>query len=305
MNYVSPNFFRTVEMPLVSGSGFERRSGSGPRESRRSSTNASPSGSGSANRRGGQALDDGRRRSELDIEIVGIVRDAKYSEVKPDVPPQVFMLREAGPVPRRGELLRAQRSRAARAARGRRASRSRGTMRTCRSWTSRTVAEQAQENVFLDRFMSTLAGALAVMATVLAAIGIYGVLSYGVVNACARSGCASRSAQRRRTCARMVLKQVGWMAAIGIVVGVGLALLLGQVGRALLFGLSPTDPVVPAAAVLALDRRRVWPLRTGPRGARRMSILSLHCAAIEPRRKHFDSLEDKTMNATATLLLLR
>ena len=34
--------------------------------------------------------------SELDIEIVGIVRDAKYSEVKQDIPPQVFMLRDAG-----------------------------------------------------------------------------------------------------------------------------------------------------------------------------------------------------------------
>ena len=45
----------------------------------------------------------------------------------------------------------------------------------------RTVAEQARENVFLDRFMSTLAAALAVMAAVLAGIGIYGVLSYGVV----------------------------------------------------------------------------------------------------------------------------
>ena len=50
----------------------------------------------------------------------------------------------------------------------------------------------------------------------------------------------------------LVLKQVGWMAAIGVALGVSLALLVGQIGRALLFGLSPTDPVVPAAAVLAL-----------------------------------------------------
>jgi ABC-type antimicrobial peptide transport system permease subunit len=49
-----------------------------------------------------------------------------------------------------------------------------------------------------------------------------------------------------------VLKQIAWMAAIGVVTGVGLALLLGEVGRALLFGLTPTDPVVPLAAVLAL-----------------------------------------------------
>jgi ABC-type antimicrobial peptide transport system permease subunit len=55
-----------------------------------------------------------------------------------------------------------------------------------------------------------------------------------------------------RTVRAMVLKQVGWMAAIGVVIGVSLALLLGRVGRALLFGLTPTDPVVPAVAVLTL-----------------------------------------------------
>jgi ABC-type antimicrobial peptide transport system permease subunit len=55
------------------------------------------------------------------------------------------------------------------------------------------------------------------------------------------------------------------MAAIGIAVGVGLALLLGQVGQALLYGLSPTDPLVPAGAVLALTAvvlaAAYWPAR--------------------------------------------
>jgi ABC-type antimicrobial peptide transport system permease subunit len=50
----------------------------------------------------------------------------------------------------------------------------------------------------------------------------------------------------------MVLKQVAWMAGIGIAIGVGLALLLGEVGRSLLYGLSPTDPLVPVVAVAAL-----------------------------------------------------
>jgi ABC-type antimicrobial peptide transport system permease subunit len=63
----------------------------------------------------------------------------------------------------------------------------------------------------------------------------------------------------------MVLKQVGWMAAVGVAIGVSLALLLGQVGRALLYGLSPTDPLVPAAAVAALTAvvfaAAYWPAR--------------------------------------------
>ena len=51
---------------------------------------------------------------------------------------------------------------------------------------------------------------------------------------------------------RMVLGQVAWMAAIGVGLGVSLALLIGQVGRTILYGLSAADPLVPTAAVLAL-----------------------------------------------------
>jgi ABC-type antimicrobial peptide transport system permease subunit len=116
----------------------------------------------------------------------------------------------------------------------------------------RTVAEQARENVFLDRFMSTLAAALAILATVLAGLGIYGVLSYGVVQRLREIGLRIALGAAPQSVRRMVLKQVGWMAAIGVVIGVSLAMLLGQAGRALLFGLSPTDPLVPAAAVLVL-----------------------------------------------------
>ena len=117
--------------------------------------------------------------SELDIEIVGIVHDAKYSEVKQDIPPQVFMLREAAPfMGAASYYLRSELApRELRAAVEQVLARHDANLPIMEFL---TVTEQAKENVFLDRFMSTLAGALAV-ATVLAAIGIYGVLSYGVL----------------------------------------------------------------------------------------------------------------------------
>jgi ABC-type antimicrobial peptide transport system permease subunit len=116
----------------------------------------------------------------------------------------------------------------------------------------RTVTEQARENVFLNRFMGTLAAALAVLATVLAAVGIYGALSYGVVQRLREIGLRIALGAAPQNVRRMVLKQVAWMAAIGIAIGVGLAFVLGAVGRSLLYGLAPTDPLVPAVAVLPL-----------------------------------------------------
>jgi ABC-type antimicrobial peptide transport system permease subunit len=179
------------------------------------------------------------------------VRDAKYSEVKADVPPQVFV--PFAQVPFTGEFSYYLRS-----------SLELSELRTAVTAVLArhdanlplinflTVAAQARENIFLDRFMGTLATALAVLAVVLAAVGIYGVLSYGVMQRLREIGLRIALGAAPRNVRGMVLKQVGFMAAIGIVVGVSLALVLGDVGRSLLFGLTPTDPFVPAVAVLVL-----------------------------------------------------
>jgi putative ABC transport system permease protein len=245
VNYVSPDFFRTVEMPLVSGAGFERTQA--PERQNVAIVNER-----FAERFGldvGTAL--GARVTTgtdgpVDARIVGIVRDAKYSQINRDVPPQIFLSRSDGPV----VYVRSDG-----AARELRSSVEQVLARHDASLpllNFRTMVDQAEENVFLERFMSTLAAALAVIATVLAAIGIYGMLSYGVAQRLREIGLRIALGAAPQNVRRMVLKQVGWMAVIGVVSGVSLAMLLGQAGRTLLYGLSPTDPVVPAAAVLSL-----------------------------------------------------
>jgi hypothetical protein len=199
----------------------------------------------------------------VDAQIVGIVRDAKYSQINRPVPPQMFLPRADGPV----VYLRSD-----------------GAIPGLRSAVEqvlarhdpnlpllnfRTMVAQAEENVFLERFMSTLATALAVIATVLAAIGIYGVLSYGVAQRLREIGLRIALGAAPRNVRRMVLRQVAWMAGVGVVIGVSLALLLGQAVRALLYGLSPTDPLVPATAVAGLLAvvlaAAYWPARRAAR----------------------------------------
>jgi len=265
MNYVSRSFFEAIGMPLVAGEGFEGRvKGEGPRVAVVNERFVERF------RLGDSAV--GKRLSamgsEVDIEIVGVVRDAKYSEVKQEIPPQVFMQRDDTPFPggasfylRSGLDLRELRPAVEQVLARHDAN--------LPLMEFRTVREQAKENVFLDRFMSTLAVALALLATVLAAIGIYGVLSYGVVQRLREIGLRMALGAAPRSVRGMVLKQVGWMAAIGMAAGVSFALLLGQVGRSLLFGLTPTDPFVPAAAVAVLGlvvlTAAYWPARRAAR----------------------------------------
>jgi predicted lysophospholipase L1 biosynthesis ABC-type transport system permease subunit len=199
-----------------------------------------------------------------DIEVVGIVRDAKYSEIKQEAPPQVFMPRyDAQFIGAVNFYLRSDLgSLDLRTAVGQVLARHDSNLPLMEF---RTVREQAKENVFLDRFMGTLATALAALATVLAGIGIYGVLSYGVAQRLREIGLRIALGAAPGNVRRMVLAQVAWMAGIGVAIGVSLALLLGQAARALLYGLSPTDPFVPAAAVLALTAvvfaAAYWPAR--------------------------------------------
>jgi predicted permease len=262
-NWVSPDFFKTLQMPLVAGSGFERPGGTDrPRVAIVNERFAARFNLG--NDAVGKRMKTGGGDGPLDMEIVGVVRNAKYSDVKADPPPQLFMQRERAPF--LGAMTFYLRS-----------DLPTGAVRTAVEQVVsrldnalplmdfRTVDDQARENVFLDRFMSTLAAALAIMATVLAAIGIYGVLSYGVVQRLREIGLRIALGAAPQNVRGMVLKQVGWMAAVGIVVGVGLAALLGVAGRALFFGVAPADPIVPAAAVLALTLvvlgAAYWPAR--------------------------------------------
>jgi predicted permease len=259
MNFVSAGFFEAIEMPLVAGVGFER-SGGGARVAVVNERFVERFQLGDA------AI--GKRIAaygpDLNIEIVGVVRDAKYSEIKREVPPQVFMRRDDAPF--RGSASFYLRSELG------------GTgLRTAVEqvlarhdadlplMNFRTVGEQAEENVFLDRFMSTLAALLAGIATVLAGLGIYGVLSYGVAQRLREIGLRIALGAAPQNVRGMIFKQIAWMAAVGVVIGASLALLLGQAGRALLYGLTPTDPVVPAAALLTLlavvAGAAYWPAR--------------------------------------------
>src|SRR5690606_5197064 len=104
-----------------------------------------------------------------------------------------------------------------------------------------------------ERFVATASTAFAVLATVLAALGLYGVLAYAVAQRAREIGLRFALGAPASRIRSMVLRQVILMAAVGTLAGVGIAVLLARAARGLLVGVSPVDPValVGAAAVLA------------------------------------------------------
>ena len=102
------------------------------------------------------------------------------------------------------------------------------------------------------RLMGTMIGAFAALATLVAGIGLYGVVAYAVAQRTSEIGLRMALGATRARVRWMVLRQVGAIAAVGGGIGLGLALLIGRAARSLLFGLEFHDAWVLAASLAAL-----------------------------------------------------
>jgi len=187
----------------------------------------------------------------LDIEIVGLAKDAKYSDVKAKIPPVFFTAyRQDSTIGSNRFYVRSSVEPSA-------------VLRAIPLVIKkldpnlpvaglRTLEQQVKDNVFLDRMISTLSAAFAALATLLAAIGLYGVLAYSVAQRTREIGVRMALGANGGSVQMMVMEQVGLMTLIGGVVGLAGALALGTAAKSLLYELKGYDPLVMGASVIVL-----------------------------------------------------
>lgn len=186
-----------------------------------------------------------------DLEIVGLVADAKYDRVKAEVQPQFFMPRaQLAAPPGLAFYVRGDLPAGAAAATIRRVVAELAPAVPVENLT--TMQEQVKSNVYLDRMITLFSTWFAGLATLLAAIGLYGALAYNVAQRTRELGLRLALGARPAHLRAMVLKQVAAMALVGGAVGVAAALALGRATEALLYGLSGYDPLVLGAATAVL-----------------------------------------------------
>ena len=119
---------------------------------------------------------------------------------------------------------------------------------------TRTLSQIAEESAATTRLASRLLAGFAVIALVLAAIGVYGVMSYSVRRRTRELGTRLALGASPGDITRLVLRQAGVIAAVGLAVGTAATLLLARTLSSLLFGVPPWDPatLASAAALLAV-----------------------------------------------------
>ncbi len=247
-NEIGAGYFRTLGIPLISGREFTRSDAAGtPKVVIVNEAFARKFNLG----RDAVGKRIGRRNGPLDTQIVGLIRDAKYSDVKDAVPPVFFQ-------PYRQDDKLGFLSFYVRTSVDPRQLLSDIPKVVARLDPNlpvedlRTMREQVRANVFLDRINSVLSAAFACLATLLAAVGLYGVLAYTVAQRTREIGLRMALGASPARVRAMVLRQVGLMALTGGAIGLALAVGLGRFAQSLLYQLKGSDAFVLTASVAAL-----------------------------------------------------
>src|SRR5262245_52764387 len=186
------------------------------------------------------------------IEIVGLVRDAKYATQRQDIPPAIFLpvaqnsngfgqtnfsVRTAGdPLP----VISAIRD----------AVRQLDPNLPLYSFT--TVSAQAEERLVQERLFARLTSFFGLLAIGLASIGLYGVMAYSIARRTHEIGVRMALGAQSADVARMIFRESMFPVVIGVMIGLGVALVSFRLLSSMLYGLRPADPMAISLAVLVM-----------------------------------------------------
>jgi putative ABC transport system permease protein len=246
VNRVGPGYFRTVGTPLLAGRDLDARDTLG-------APPVAVVGETLARKMdvevGARIRFDAAPGAPIrEYTIVGVVGDSKYRTLREEQQPLVYLAAAQEPEPRptaqllvRSDLPRAELERAV----------ERAALRVVPSAVIETapVDLTIRETLRRDRLMAMLSGFFGFLAALLATLGLYGVVSYGVARRTRELGIRVALGAGRRRITRLVVGESLALLVAGLIAGLGLAVVLMRLARSLLYELSPTDPATLAAAV--------------------------------------------------------
>jgi predicted permease len=265
---VGPRFFETMKMPILAGRDF------GPQDERpvehanlpRSPQTAAPNAPSLPPNLAvinqtmaryffgnqdpiGKRFEEGRNRSAY--EIIGVVKDAKYSNMR-ETPPRTFYfyyLRQPGSENMTFQVRTGGENQAY------------GAMihhlvreidPMLQVVGLRTMEDVVNDALAKERITAQLASAFSLFALLLACIGLYGVMSYAVARRTSEIGIRMALGAQARDVVLLVMRETMLLVVIGVAIGLAASLASTRLVSALLFGLTPTDPLTIALAAMLL-----------------------------------------------------
>ena len=249
-NPVAANFLETMEMAILLGRGLN------PHDDERAPKVAVVNQTmarkyfGDQNPIGRRFGFGGRRENAGQIEIVGVVGDAKYTGLRQDIAPTVYTPYVQDPAGQMNFEVRTAGDATAMVSLIREAVRE--VDANLPLFAVKTQTQQAEESLAQERLFATLSSFFGVLALILACIGLYGVTSYGVARRTNEIGIRMALGATAPRVTGMVMRESMLVVFIGVVIGLSAALATTRLVAAMLFGLAPTDPLTISFAVLLM-----------------------------------------------------
>jgi putative ABC transport system permease protein len=250
-NWITPGYFTTLRSPILRGRNFDARdSATAPHVAivnetmaRRYFPNRDALGQYF---RIDETEDDFMSRAP--IQIIGIVKDAKYQSLREKTLPSAYVaLSQLSRVPDWSSFeLRTAVDPAATMSAAREAIEG---ISGAASLHFETLRQQVDQSVTQDRLLATLSGFFGGLALVLTAIGLYGVMAYIVAQRTHEIGIRMALGAQQNSILRLIVRDVVVLLASGAIVGVIGALWVARLAQGLLFGLKADDPVAVLFAV--------------------------------------------------------
>ncbi len=148
----------------------------------------------------------------------------------------------------------------------------------------RTLDDQIEISLLTERLLATLSSVFGCLATLLAALGLYGVMAFMVARRTREIGIRMALGADSGSVVWMVMSEVLALAAIGVAIGFGAAWAATRLIETQLFGVQPTDLLTMALAALGIALWRLWPDMC-PRGALPASTRCGRCAGSKTGRR--------------------
>jgi putative ABC transport system permease protein len=261
MNWISPGYFETLQVPMLSGRDFTLRDTNsvwhGP-EADSFTPEVAVINEAFAKKyfKGhdpiglhiGLGSDPG---TKTDIEVIGVVKDIKYTNLRDEIPPQCFLpyLADKGigfmTVYVRTTLETPQLAAAVR-------DKVRQIDPNVPVYDLRTTDQQIDNSLRTERLVASLSSVFGLLATLLAVIGLYGVMAYTVARRTREIGIRMALGAVQGSVIWMVMGEVLALIAIGIAAGLPAALALGRLAQSQLYGLAPHDVATLSMATMTL-----------------------------------------------------
>jgi putative ABC transport system permease protein len=251
-NQSSPGYFQTMQTPLLAGRDFNKGdTAQSPPVAvvTKSFSKKFLNGKNPVGMTFGKVQQGGK--PDRIYQIVGLVEDSKYYELREDYVPIVFVpeAQDEEPYSDLRIVIRSNR-----------------TNLDTIPYVKKVVTEinpsivmnfrifstMVQEGLVRERLMATLSGFFGFLAAILAMIGLYGVISYMVTRRRNEIGIRMALGANKKSILSMIMREAAGLLGIGLVIGTILTLIAGTTARALLFGTKPTDPLTLTIAIAGL-----------------------------------------------------